>query len=255
MGFTPALGHVHIRGTDQHATLGFEDALLVAAASGYQAIHITPHFRDPTYPAQQVERPNIWEGDQAANLMRIAQDHGLALRIGIEVDILPDLDASRVQPAFKLDGPLPPPGPWPIIAACHFTQALWMKGCDEEISPHQSADAMVAAYRAIMQSYEGKIHVIGHPFRHGGAFTPHQVFLLGQAASIHGVAVEINIHQIAEGDHRLLQPEMLQALYLSGAQVYLGTDIHTEQQLPHSLLLLEVLRKLKPFLPLERFLA
>ncbi|NTV30366.1 hypothetical protein HGA91_00095 [candidate division WWE3 bacterium] len=232
MGNTHILGHVHIVQTDRHATVTAEEVFFAAHLAGFSAVHITPHYRDPNHPEAHPTDRLLWEVDRQEQLRHIAQRFGVKVHIGVELDILPVFDqGSNGVTGFVLDGPLPDTTLSPVIVACHFTAVLWHKKSDGEQSPAQRTEQMMVAYQQVLESPGIRINVIGHPFRHGGDVSPSQLFQLAQIAAMHDVAIELNVNQILEGDNRLLAPATLDALRMSGVAIYIGTDIHTRENL------------------------
>lgn len=242
------LGHVHLRGTDHHASVTLGEVVEAAGRFGFDWIDITPHLRDPSNPHQPPTIPFDRLGERWERAPRTAGDGGSGVQLGVETNIVPSYDGDWLF-GVHLDVEPDTPLAWPVIASYHFTSKSklgWPKERDSETCPQQDPGWMLRGYLELLKDYlvPLDLSVIGHPFEYSAKPpTPEQVGRLAQAVKEVGAMLEINVRRllrIAKPTEEVLQqkvwllrPPYLDVLTQTGVGLYLGTDIHNPDELQH----------------------
>ena len=240
MGVT-LVGHVHLGGTDHHASVTLGEVVEAAGRLGLNQIDLTPHLRDPSDPHRPPKIPFGRPEERWKVASEAVKGDGLKVRFGMEANIVPSYDGDRLF-GIHLDIEPNTPLAWPVIASFHFTsrgKLGWPKEHDSETCDQQNPEWMLKGYLKLL---EDRVNIIGHPFEYASEMsTPEQVGELARTAKEAGVALEINLRrllkvagpseEVLQQKVWLLRPPYVEVLSQTGVSLYLGTDIHNSNEL------------------------
>jgi len=240
VGRVVVVDHVHVvwNGVNrEHVSVTLEEVVAAAQLEDL-LIGLTPHTRDPCHPDTVVNLEDLAAQIAALN----AED---LVSLGVETNILPVWIRGSIA-GFRTDLEYIPQAEWKflgglVVASLHFTRELGYPKLENSDTCAQQAPArMLGAYLAILATRPPlKIDVIGHPFKHVSApATLAQLHTLAQAAKRKHVALEVAIKGVLRSHGPIQWPWIVEAQCLrilinTGVDLYLGTDIHTPDQLEH----------------------
>lgn len=242
------LGHVHLKGTDHHASVTLGEVVEAARSFGFNQIDLTPHLRDPSNPHRPPTIPFDRLGEEWETAPKATGDGGPKVRLGVEANIVPSFKGGTLY-GVHLDIEPSTPLASPMIASFHFTSREklgWPKERDSDTCSQQNPSWMLRGYLELLEDYLAPLDlsVLGHIFEYSSpAPSVEQVERLALAAKEAGVALEINLWwllKIAEPSEDVLQqkvlllrPPYVDVFAQTGVNLYLGTDIHNGNELEH----------------------